>query len=600
MKKDELYIVLHTVFSTLVLLCPGIIALVMSFVVFPYADSGFLSFQATPPKWFELINFSSNAYHFWKFDILIASLSSLIGYDLYMAIIITIFSFGVYFLILEVSPVTRSIALQPPFFASLCSIVLLFLFGFDSVLFPGLCFFPWLLLNLIRIIKNEHVYLHIAFLLIVSIFAARSGNQVSIFYSLVAFFLTVKGLITLPSKQLFIIFCCLFIPSLIAFIATPFTDFPPYAAPGHLVPAIETTDGVRPMLGPEPPITVLDQQYLRNIFGPLALILMLGISGFLVILFRKKLPLSGFQRSCLLTALCFSIMLFFDSALIPIEYNQVAPLQTIRRLLPGFSTISLPPLFFTLGLVLFVIALASGRGRSFLYFLSVTALLVIFPLSNKPFYSPPLLRGAMDQDPWQTFNKKELFEKRDFIVKRLLSPSYYVVKNMGLSVLELQERVEHLEREQAEDYKPVFSASHHEELTKLLTDHNLSTRWSAQKGAQKGDEWLHIYFDTPKLQGGMTLELGPFNTDYPRALEVYSSEHCARDGNDTKRYTLTARFTPWLGSVQFTTDGYPYFTPPQTITILYPQRIKPHCLLIKQTGTEKSFDWSIAEITFIK
>jgi hypothetical protein len=124
----------------------------------------------------------------------------------------------------------------------------------------------------------------------------------------------------------------------------------------------------------------------------------------------------------------------------------------------------------------------------------------------------------------------------------------------------------------------------------LAFDNDVDSRWYSGH-QQRGDEWIRIDFDRPTRVGGVRLRLaGRSLGDYPRNLVIESI--------DEQGHASALRSSPVLTELTqgLLSDGaYPW------IDVSVPPSVAPSkAIVLKQTGTTRSWYWSIHEIQLLE
>ena len=131
-------------------------------------------------------------------------------------------------------------------------------------------------------------------------------------------------------------------------------------------------------------------------------------------------------------------------------------------------------------------------------------------------------------------------------------------------------------------------ASINPEDAQLAIDKNYSTRWATKRPQQPGD-WITFAFDRPLALKRLTLSIRNNSTDFPRGLRVEGSP----DGADFK---VIYQFQEWLGPVEWTENGHPYFGLQSRVVVDLPETTELRAVRFTQTGSDPSFDWSVGEL----
>lgn len=120
------------------------------------------------------------------------------------------------------------------------------------------------------------------------------------------------------------------------------------------------------------------------------------------------------------------------------------------------------------------------------------------------------------------------------------------------------------------------------ELAKLMIDGDTKTRWGSGRPQSK-DMQIKIVFNSPQLLSAIVYELALWPHDYPRELKVIAVLE------DNKREVLLKPLN--YKHLQYALEG------DSSMRIAFdPVTVKE--LILKQTGADPVFDWSVAEIEF--
>lgn len=85
---------------------------------------------------------------------------------------------------------------------------------------------------------------------------------------------------------------------------------------------------------------------------------------------------------------------------------------------------------------------------------------------------------------------------------------------------------------------------------------------------------------------------GVYHSDFPRGVSIEMGGTC----ESTK---VVAHQAPWLGSLKFTPDGYPYYGVQGEVKLLLPEAVPARCVCVVQTEEFRGHDWSIAEFNLM-
>jgi hypothetical protein len=180
----------------------------------------------------------------------------------------------------------------------------------------------------------------------------------------------------------------------------------------------------------------------------------------------------------------------------------------------------------------------------------------------------------------------------------VISPSYAVLRQSDVGMFQETQRAIELERVAAATMGAVLSASNGErrELDRAL-DRDRATRWSTHHGAQRGDEWMCARFERAELLRGIELSPGTYASDFPRGLTISAAADCLEPLTpDSPALSIVGRFPSWQGAVLYTPSGLPYFSGQNDVKVRFGAVTAVRCVCAMQTGTNDSFDWSVADV----
>ena len=454
--------------------------------------------------------------------------------------------------------------------------------GADSVLLGALAWVPLLSLFLSAIfLVSKAGLLRAALPLIVisgvvSLTCATSANHLAPLAALCAVLLAQRlqgeagAFPSFPNSLLGIGIAIL--PALAMVTNIPAAPFPDYHQLAHVVPDDGLPGIIRPLIGLDYPIQVIDRTVIKSSLS-LTSVAITGLSLF-------ALVFSGIS-SALTLACTLGILGVLDTVL-PEAYAQIAPIGALSRLIPWGTTVAYTPYLVAFGA----------------WLLSVT----VITTSKRLVAIPVVLTLLIVAHASQTRGYPYEIRRYGYASITEVSPSAAVVKHIAQAIT--ADSSEMLKRPLLQDFTPSaqslgnFSTSLKTSLNPLkgalaaVTDGDPKTRWTTGQSAQHGDEIVEIIFNTPILVGGIELDTGEFTTDFPRGLEVTGTS-ATKDGT-----TCAASFPSWQGSVTRTPKGSLYFTGQHEVQVIFPAPCLLKSISIKQTG-KATFDWSIAEIRIL-
>ena len=388
----------------------------------------------------------------------------------------------------------------------------------------------------------------------------------------------------------------LLIPWLICAFISPTPIFPAYSPLGHVVPDDGLPGNILPLFGPMPPIPVIDRANLR--------ILLQVWTGLLIafsIFFTKH-----YRHP--LTRLHFVFLLFIAlDVFMPEWISQIAPLATLQRVVPWqfFYPILIPLLCFVT-LLFFLTAFSFFTNPLWMISLlavSLSGSYLTRQTPNHDFKTGAIYSQRIDPLQQELVTVDVADDFLEYIQTTTTSPSYAVLKKTGLWPLFISDIISHWQFSSLLREKPVISTSHvGADPVSHIYDRNIGTRWSPGGGLQRGDEWIYVFLPEPQHIHGIELVTGPFHTDFPRGLRISIGRNCPTKITrpvDVPLQTIT-NIPAWEGSLTMTMNGYPYFGGQGGGRIYFKRPHVVRCLLIEQTGSINSFDWSIAELRTLK
>lgn len=579
------------------------------------ADSAL--FEKLRSDWFSVIHFSHNAFFQWRHETLLLksvdALSQLVGIS-YSASDLICLNIGILgfclYLFLGILGYSALKGILAALF--LCALIL-WLFGFDTVMVATLAWFPLYLAALYLLCCREgHRVWHAAFFLLVSVILSVSAHSYALLLAVLGLlgFLGFEQVTKPQARQsqppMGVLLFGLALP-LLAAICYPAPKFPLYPWRSHVIPDDGVAGILRPLIGPDIPLAVIDTSAIVQLYGPFSLWATLVV--FLVWLLLWSSGLSG---RFLKLALGCAVLVVLETALPP-SLLQVMPLSSAARVVPGLFFFPLAPLFLGVMLFFLVLALAvfdGSKGRCFVGWM-LGAALFISPFARdfkvgEVFRFPLLQIKGADVAYHQVLGgvvPNEL-RKRELDNKILISPSYYMVREFGAGILELRARLDKLRAVSIKDLASEVRFSHFSTQKSIskVSDGNLHTRWASKKGAQLGDEWFSLRFREPLELDGIELATGDYTTDFPRGVRVSYAAECDQnvDASQSTVWNLAYEAISWQGSIHFTASGHPYHGGQAEVRIVFNKPIVARCVLVEQIGKEKTFDWSVAEVFLLQ
>jgi hypothetical protein len=359
--------------------------------------------------------------------------------------------------------------------------------------------------------------------------------------------------------------------SLLVFFVVPEPTIPTYPLSAQVVPDDGIPGNIHPLLGPSFPIPIIDYSAVRQAFTPVVVAL---IALFLVLIGQKE---RTWRLGTILSA-CIFLEVFLPPSLL-----QISPLQSLSRLLPGSFLVPLLPQ--AIGVFVIGSSLRPERWRFTWALFVVTLLLSAFqllPSQVKPSSVPAVDvgQGGMDE-------------------KWICSPSLPLVERYGGEKLRRFQRLVTAPSHRLVPKALEDSLNSPRERLRSLVDRDLSTRWSPQQGSQHDEHTLWIGLPDIKHLEGIELLLGKFVSDFPGEFSVSCASTCEPSSPKSGSYDRSEHFSPWLGPVQFSSEGYPYYGSQSDMRVLFSAPLACRCIRITQLSSSRQFDWSIAEIRLI-
>lgn len=288
-------------------------------------------------------------------------------------------------------------------------------------------------------------------------------------------------------------------------------------------------------------------------------------------------PLSAVLAVSLAVVLASAI-----EGIIPGEMLVYSPLQIVARLVPGFSLTVLPSVLLLPAATCFIAAVGWMQKRKTFE----AALLLFAAVAAADAFGAGNLAGAAPLPPPARF----IEATGSTPVRYSLSAA--VVRYFGEWAADPEapsrrefSKLKRLQR--GADFNWAADASVQAGIAPLAIDGNSHSRWRTARPQQAGD-WFKITFDRDVALLRVGLWIGPAPSDFPRGLKVYAIQP-----NGTEQ--LVADYSPWIGPIEWTSDGYPYFAEPWKVIIDLPQQTTLRGLRFESTGAAK-YDWSIFEV----
>lgn len=343
-------------------------------------------------------------------------------------------------------------------------------------------------------------------------------------------------------------------------ISIPQATIPDYPGDAHLLPL--SVNAVNTIFAPEHFFKILNLPNFKILLER-SVAVFVGCFAAWFICFRPSI-----KNKYLVLTLAFFFLVFLGELL---SY-QFMPYKFLYRIVPG---IALLPFVWDLTIIFST--------------LIITLCLKFSTLKTTPAmkeYVLILLLALFVLKPNNLQAEKVNFDS-DLNQKIKLSPSSYVIDYWGDWILQFQEK-KFRKLIVGKDYNYLAQASANAKDANFAIDNNIATRWST-KGPQKGGEVFKIKI-APKVDlAKLVLNLGQNRSDFPRGLKIEAADIV---GNKIILFDKH----DWLGPVKFSPDGYPYFGPQADVEVIFEKPQETTELIITQTGSDATYDWSIAEI----
>ena len=550
------------------------------------SDTSFLAYAALITGYVPVLELGSNAFFYYAFEPITYRLSRLVGnveagYRIYFAVWYGLLALGGF---LALGRLSSMGAVHRAALVGLSALLIFRWFGADLAVVSAVATGALTLSAGARYADAPGERPGRLLLLLGGIFAAVSCGQLALLGAIVCLCYIAAVVTDRSAVRYAVVALC--VPAMVMLVSVPVPDFPDYPSKAHVVTHWGTADGLFPLVGDAPKILILDKRYLRQMLIVPGLAT-LGLSCLLAVLsigaIRRR---SGVGVIVGITVL-FAVSLSLYSGLVDVSWNQISPIASISRVVPGWFSLPIACVVLGSGVMLLTV-LAAQSVASAITFAAVVGVLVL--------YSGSLLSGRSDQAVWAQASGEEDSALRAEFERILNSPSYQLVRDQGLNVIRHRSIWSALTYEPAAEFHPIFYASHNPEGVALLADGSNDTAWSTRTASQSPGQKLRIRFDESIPLGGLKIDTGRYFTDFPRALAVRIAERC-----DRGEVGMTTVFAgPNEGGVRYTPAGFPYYSPQHATTVPFPPGSRVQCIEIEQLGTDPNFDWAISELSFAR
>lgn len=374
-------------------------------------------------------------------------------------------------------------------------------------------------------------------------------------------------------KRLLLLF--ILTPPILTLLLAPNPIAPLYPVKGTVVPDDGVAGVIRAALGPDASIAYTDRA--RVALSLPAALLLTTLAGCSLFLKRTREAKA---------ATVLGLLALLDVAL-PTALSIIAPLQTLQRVLPGMLQIPLAAPCLGVSIILAAHGLSNLPGvvTSLIFLVSTLLHPSVFQLT----LAPEMKRLLREYEVLREEEPKRATALR----KLMISPSLQVVARYGSWITEL-EGIRDDFRSPGRLVARTFSSIEGdvESSHRVLYDRNSSTRWTSSGAVQRPDTRLCMEFRQPLKIRGVEASPGAFHSDFPRGIAIEAGETCQASRVVEKR-------APWLGTIKFTEDGYPYYSHQGEVKVVLTEPVEAGCVCIVQTENFAGHDWSVAELNLM-
>lgn len=494
--------------------------------------------------------------------------------------------------------------------ASSTGLLLFTLLGGDIALWSSICWVPWWLSGLLTGQARGWNHQTLMFTLFTLLLFFISSNALVLSWALYGAALTVLFAPPRSAKPIGwhptpVFLICSFALIRQFFLSAP--KEPLYLPDSHVVPISPDNLLLRPWVGPGMTILHTDWTLLREHYQVPALALLLLCMGASVTSLLH-LTLSGHsqgdpgdrQRNLSFLLVGLSSLAIFE-AFAPNSVALLSPVRAAPRVIPALSFAPFHS-FVVCGAVLSHVLLTfhfSNPNRRLNVFERSLSLGLALAL---------LITGYTSLSISNSKGMGELLKKldrsfppgtpyRDHVRQVLASPSLPILRDLGLSVLDKRELVQAAYFQNANDTLFSDRATTIPTPFRKLQNYGTDRRWKVTQGQQEGTEWLGVHFSSARPVYGIELDTGSFHSDFPRGILVISPESCEMT-SPIEDGTVVYRNTAWQGSLRFTPEGYPAFSPQGEVRLFLDKPDSYKCLQIFQTQDHPYHDWSVTQVRF--
>lgn len=588
------------------------------------ADPAQLYSSPTSHPWFLTVHTTVNSYHTWRIDRLTSILSSAIVksvsdereiFRVIPTVQILIFYFGVLLLLFSKGRSFISDSITHWLVPTLLCISMILSFGLDVVIFGSIQWIPWLTIalgglqttaSMRDVVARLPICIAICFFTLLLGHAANQCAVIALIPALIFHRLIFQQGTPAQEADVQIEEHTISIPSLIVksllvcaavyiSFSAPVAHFPSYPPDALIVPDDGVAGIVRPDVGNDYSLAVINREATREILFPFTSALLLCVVaawGYVRFSYREA------PRMVLTFSFFLGVILLLDS-LLPEKAALQLPLGALQRVLPGLSYMPVHLLVLAIMTYFSFVGLTSIRkiiAPCILFVALLTIKAASYGISIKSLFAPPYSSDASG------LVREAFYNLKGSDRERFISPSLFVMQYFNYLFLPIGE-------ERGVDARAVTSLipvpltmagmkvettppTSNNQVEKMF-DRDASTRWSPGGGRQLGGESVTLHFSTPLTFDGIKIETGNFITDYPRGVTIVVPAKCG------ERLTTDGEwnFPEWKGSLRFSNDNVPYFGPQSDVVIPFGTSVVTSCLAITQTGSDVHYDWSVAEIS---
>jgi len=543
--------------------------------------------------WAPMVHRTHNAFLLWQESILFSLPGFLFeGGHFTVFHYATLAKLSIFFLGLWVLLLALRVAEGAAVLSASFTLLLYLLFGWDNVLLSSFSLVPALFVCFWSCNPEEGKAGRVGILgsiLTVSLLCHFS-NQLSLMMVLFCFFtLLVRGRLIGARLCLVLLLIPVLHQSLVVQ-TTMMSDY--YPALGRVVADDGLVGIIRPFIGQDLPISVIDYQSIETRYSRFSMFLaILFTSLFLGLYWLNPVASRWFGIASLFAvAACLESLPYS-------EFRLIMPLAVLSRIVPNsflFPLVSIALVFSLLWALLGLWRLYHPYVVTGCYFL-LSIFLFAFQIVWTDFGTGLVQQPLVDR----SFNQKlswTAIQEKGMTKATLVSPSYQLFRTNGPGVIEMAGLVDYIQFNSVDTLIDQITSSHKSENSWLAVDGKMETRWFSGIPGQTGKETFSLKFHSPKEFDGVFLDLGTFSTDFPRGLSIAVSETC--DGLTAEPERIIYSEPIWQGRIMVSKKGYPYYGSQSEVKVMFSAPIKAQCVFFQQLAEAPVFEWSIAEIKF--